>query len=102
MPAAKKTNQAAQAAPVDDCSPAAAGTATAAGADIMHLCWETAGPRPQDLVTNGLLQQAFSAGRDVVLWHEERPAVIADLVRLPVLGICSDLPELLVSARRAS
>ena len=76
--------------------------ATAAGADIMHLCWETAGPRPQDLVTNGLLQQAFSAGRDVVLWHEERPAVIADLVRLPVLGICSDLPELLVSARRAS
>jgi glycerophosphoryl diester phosphodiesterase len=76
--------------------------ANAAGADIMHLCWESAGPRPQDLVTAGLLETAFAAGRDVVLWHEERPAVIADLVRLPVLGICSDLPELLVSARRAS
>jgi glycerophosphoryl diester phosphodiesterase len=67
--------------------------ADAAGADIMHLCWESAGTRPQDLVTPALLERAFAAGREVVLWHEERPGIIADLLRLPVLGICSDLPE---------
>lgn len=65
------------------------------GADILHLCWERAGDRPQDLVTEPLLAKAFRAGREIVLWHEERPQIIADLVRLPVLGICTDLPETL-------
>lgn len=64
-----------------------------AGADILHLCWERGGERPQDLVTPALLQRAFRAGRELVLWHEERPAIMAELVRLPVLGICTDLPE---------
>jgi glycerophosphoryl diester phosphodiesterase len=66
-----------------------------AGADILHLCWERAGERPQDLVTEALLAKAFRVGREIVLWHEERPRIIADLVKLPVLGICTDLPETL-------
>jgi glycerophosphoryl diester phosphodiesterase len=66
-----------------------------AGADIIHLCWERGGDRPQDLVTGGLIEEAASAGRQLVLWHEERPPVIADLINLPVLGICSDRLELL-------
>lgn len=65
------------------------------GADILHLCWERAGPRPQDLVTAALLDRAFQAGREVVLWHEERVDILADLLRLPVLGICTDLPDLM-------
>lgn len=69
-----------------------------AGAVIVHLCWERGGERPQDLVTADLLERAREAGRAVVLWHEERPPVIADLVRMPVLGICSDAPELLARA----
>lgn len=64
-----------------------------AGADILHLCWERAGERPQDLVTEALLARAFRAGREIVLWHEERPQIMAEIVRLPVLGICTDLPE---------
>jgi len=64
-----------------------------AGADILHLCWERAGERPQDLVTEELLAKAFRAGREIVLWHEERPQIVADIIRLPVLGICTDLPE---------
>jgi glycerophosphoryl diester phosphodiesterase len=64
-------------------------------ADIVHLCWERGGERPQDLVTEALLARAERDGRTVVLWHEERPQIIADLVRMPVLGICSDAPELL-------
>jgi glycerophosphoryl diester phosphodiesterase len=54
--------------------------ADAAKADIIHLCWERGGQRPQDLVTRDLLDRARHAGREIVLWHEERPAVLADLV----------------------
>jgi glycerophosphoryl diester phosphodiesterase len=72
--------------------------AAAAGADIIHLCWERGGDRPQDLVTAELLGRARRAGREIVLWHEERPSIIADLVGLPVLGICSDRPELIKAA----
>lgn len=67
----------------------------AAGADILHLCWERAGPSPQDLVTPDLMAQAFARNREIVLWHEERPEVLARLVELPVLGICTDLPDLM-------
>lgn len=71
--------------------------ATACDADIVHLCWER-GERPQELVTGELMERARDSGLAVVLWHEERPPVISELVRLPVLGICSDRPELLRSA----
>jgi glycerophosphoryl diester phosphodiesterase len=66
-----------------------------AGADILHLCWERAGERPQDLVTDALMRRAFEEGREIVLWHEERPAILADIMKLPVLGICTDLPDLM-------
>jgi glycerophosphoryl diester phosphodiesterase len=72
--------------------------ASAAEADIVHLCWERAGPRPQDLVTTALIDQATRDGRQIVLWHEERADIIADIVTLPVLGICSDRPDLLRAA----
>lgn len=66
-----------------------------AGADIMHLCWEHASNHPQTLVTEPLCTKAFQSGREIVLWHEERPEVIADIIDLPVLGICTNLPETL-------
>lgn len=66
-----------------------------AGADIIHLCWERAGPRPQDLVTEELIARTLGDGRQIVLWHEERADIIADIIQRPVLGICSDLPEML-------
>jgi glycerophosphoryl diester phosphodiesterase len=69
-----------------------------AGADIVHLCWERGGERPQDLVTPSLIAAICESGRQIVLWHEERLEIIADLVKFPVLGICSDLPELLRAA----
>ncbi|MBY3615736.1 glycerophosphodiester phosphodiesterase [Rhizobium bangladeshense] len=69
----------------------------AAGADILHLCWERAGERPQDLVTEALMARAFEAGREIVLWHEERRTILDDLMKLPVLGICTDLPDMMRS-----
>lgn len=66
-----------------------------AGANIIHLCWENAGPRPQDLVSDDLIARAHRDGRQIVLWHEERTDIIADVIKLPVLGICSDRPQML-------
>ncbi|MCT7373941.1 glycerophosphodiester phosphodiesterase [Chelativorans salis] len=69
-----------------------------AAADIVHLCWERGGDRPQDLVTPELSAAILESGRQIVLWHEERPDIIVDIVTMPVLGICSDLPERIVAA----
>ncbi|MEX6505832.1 glycerophosphodiester phosphodiesterase [Jiella sp. M17.18] len=69
--------------------------AEAARADIVHLCWERGGDRPQDLVTPALLAEAERRRLGVVLWHEERRAVLDDLQAMPVLGICTNQPELM-------
>lgn len=70
------------------------------GADIIHLCWERGGDRPQDLVTPDLLARARQLGLGLVLWHEERKAVLDDLLKLPSLGICTNQPELLGGCER--
>lgn len=66
-----------------------------AGADILHLCWERASDTPQEFVTGELIERAFADGKELVLWHEERPEVLKDIMALPVLGICTDLPDLM-------
>jgi glycerophosphoryl diester phosphodiesterase len=65
-------------------------------ADIIHLCWERGGERPQDLVTAELLARAERLDLGIVLWHEERPAILRDIMPLPVLGICTNEPDLMV------
>lgn len=65
----------------------------AAGADILHLCWERASSQPQDLVTDTLLDTAFASKREIILWHEERLDVMSAIKHLPVLAICTNLPE---------
>ena len=67
------------------------------GADILHLCWEKASDTPQEFVTEELIEKAFSDGKEIVLWHEERSDVLKDIMAQPVLGICTDLPDLMRS-----
>ncbi|NRB16372.1 MAG: hypothetical protein HRU33_02025 [Rhodobacteraceae bacterium] len=62
-------------------------------ADIIHPCWE-AMERPQDLLDQAFFARCDALGKKVVLWHEEDPSRMAELRGLPVLGICSDRPEL--------
>lgn len=62
-------------------------------ADILHLCWERL-ERPQELLDKDFFGRAEARGQRVVLWHEEDPVRMADLRNKPVLGICSDRPEL--------
>ncbi|NVO55243.1 hypothetical protein HW561_05505 [Rhodobacteraceae bacterium B1Z28] len=64
-----------------------------ADADIIHLCWETM-ERPQDMLDEAFFARCRANDQKVVLWHEEDPIRMADLRQKPVLGICSDRPEL--------
>ncbi|GIX06592.1 MAG: glycerophosphoryl diester phosphodiesterase [Candidatus Poribacteria bacterium] len=66
-----------------------------ARADCIQFGWERH-PAPHTLLTPELFQRAQEAGLRVLCWHEERPHVIAALSRMPVYGICSDRPDLLV------
>jgi glycerophosphoryl diester phosphodiesterase len=72
--------------------------AHAQNADIIHLCWENM-PRPQDSLTREFFRQAFRDNKGVVLWHEEDPMRMAELRAKPVIGICSDTPELVAPFR---
>jgi len=64
-------------------------------ADIIHPCWERAGDRPDRLLNAEFFDKASARGLPIVTWHEERPDVARALCEMPVLGICSDTPELL-------
>ena len=70
--------------------------AEAARADVMHLCWERASDRPDRLLDNELMDRARMTGLPIVLWHEERPDVILEVMKADVIGVCSNRPELLV------
>ncbi|MDX2139072.1 MAG: glycerophosphodiester phosphodiesterase [Chloroflexota bacterium] len=72
--------------------------AQACQADYVHPCWERVSDRPDALLTDDWLGAVREAGLGVVTWHEERPPVIAALKRLGVTGICTDQPDLVVSA----
>ncbi len=69
--------------------------AASTGAEIIHLCWERASPEPDRLVTPELIARAARERLLVVIWHEERPVVLDRLITLPVVGICTDRPELM-------
>ena len=65
------------------------------GAEVIHLCWERASNAPDRLVTPELIAIAVRERLLVVIWHEERRAVLDRLLRLPVIGICTDRPEMM-------
>lgn len=65
------------------------------GAEVMHLCWERASNAPDRLVTPELIASAARERLPVVIWHEERRAVLDRLLTLPVIGICTDRPEMM-------
>jgi len=73
--------------------------ALAAGARLLHLCWEWADVPAIELTGSGLLARAEEHGLHTVLWHEERPAVLRQLLRLRVRGICTNDPERMLAGR---
>ena len=76
--------------------------ALAVGARFTHLCWERKAPEPHRLLTPDLLFRCRRAGLEVVIWHEERPEELREIVKQPVWGICSNNPERVVAALMAN
>jgi glycerophosphoryl diester phosphodiesterase len=69
--------------------------AESCGARYVHPCWERFSD-PIAHLTPEWLARVRDAGLGVLTWHEERPDVLARLKAMPVDGICSDVPELLL------
>ena len=63
--------------------------------DIMHFCWRDASDAPHELLTDVLMQQIQDNNIQTVIWHEDRSAVLEALWEIPIMGICSNRPELL-------
>ena len=69
--------------------------ALAIEADYVHPCWEAAAPEPHCLLTPELIAAMRSHGLGIVVWHEERPEELRELVKLDVDGICTNTPDVL-------
>jgi len=74
--------------------------ALAVEADYVHPCWERASPTPHELLTPALISDIRQRGLGIVLWHEERPAELRELVKLDVDGICTNTPDVLTRILR--
>lgn len=62
-------------------------------ADIIHPCWRHACDAPHLLLTDGLMAKFRTQNLQVVIWHEDREAVLDGLWGKPIMGICSNRPE---------
>jgi glycerophosphoryl diester phosphodiesterase len=71
------------------------GWALAVEADYVHPCWEHASPVPHELLTPELVAGLRRHGLGIVVWHEERPEELRELVKLDVDGICTNTPDVL-------
>jgi glycerophosphoryl diester phosphodiesterase len=71
--------------------------ALAIDADYVHPCWERVSPTPHKLLTPEMIAGIRSRGLGIVLWHEERPEELRQLVGLDVDGICTNTPDVLAA-----
>jgi glycerophosphoryl diester phosphodiesterase len=77
------------------------GWSLAVEADYVHPCWERSSPTPHELLTPESIAALRSHGLGVILWHEERPEELRELVKLDVDGICTNAPDVLAAILRA-
>jgi len=71
--------------------------ALAINADFVHLCWEHGSSTPHQLLSADLIPSIRRQGLETILWHEERPEELVELVQLDVYGICTNTPDVLAS-----
>ena len=64
------------------------------------LYWENASPRPHKSITTQLLAEVRLRGLGIVLWREERPAELRQLVELGIDAIPTNGPDILTALLR--
>ena len=75
--------------------------ALAVEADYLHPCWEHGSPTPHKLLTPDLIADIRGHVLGIILWHEERPEELRELVKLDVDGICTNTPDVLATILKA-
>ena len=75
--------------------------ALAVEADYLHPCWERGSPTPHKLLPPDLIADIRDHGLGIILWHEERPEELHELVKLDVDGICTNTPDVLAAILKA-
>lgn len=75
--------------------------AQAVEADYVHPCWERGSPTPHKLLTPDLIADIRDHGLGTIVWHEERPEELRELVKLDVDGICTNTPDVLAAILKA-
>jgi len=68
--------------------------------EIVHLCWRDASENPHQLLSDELMQKFSDHNHQIVIWHEDRSTVLDGLWDKPVMGICSNRPEILKPYRQ--
>ena len=63
--------------------------------EIVHPCWRDASEKPHELLTGDLMRKCADHGHQIVIWHEDRAVVLNSIWDQPIMGICSNRPELL-------
>lgn len=76
--------------------------ALSVNADFIHLCWEHGSATPHQLLGADLITSIRQQDLDIILWHEERPEELVELVQLDVYGICTNTPDVLAAILGAS
>jgi glycerophosphoryl diester phosphodiesterase len=74
--------------------------ALAIEADYVHPCWEHGSPTPHKLLTPELIARIRQHGLGIIVWHEERPEELRELVQLDIDGICTNTPDVLAKILR--
>lgn len=74
--------------------------ALAVAADYVHPAWENEIPTPSRLLTPDMLINIRRQGLGLVIWQEDRPSELQELVKLGPDGICTNTPDVLAAILR--
>jgi len=74
--------------------------ALAVAADYVHPAWENEIPTPSKLLTPDMLINIRRQGLGLVIWQEDRPSELQELVKLGPDGICTNTPDVLAAILR--
>ena len=69
--------------------------ALAVPADYIHPCWENETPTPHKLLTPDTINKIRKHNLGLIVWQENRPTELQELVKLGPDGICTNTPDVL-------
>lgn len=74
--------------------------ALAVAADFVHPAWENEIPTPSKLLTPDMIINIRRQGLGLIIWQEDRPSELQELVKLGPDGICTNTPDVLATILR--